>query len=114
MRVSDNSCAPRPGRTDRFVNRAGAWYFSSREGVWFGGYVSRFDAMLAAHLLFARVSQAVDATEVRQVMAHFTAVAAVPVVRVTHDAPSDAPQPARWRLPGWQRHGASSVAHAAR
>ena len=71
MRASDQIDLPLQKRSARFFEQDGQWYFRSREGIRFGGYPTSFDAELAAVLLFSRVNQAEDITEVWMVMTHF-------------------------------------------
>lgn len=104
MRASDTTAVTLQTRSARFFETDGQWYFNSREGIRFGGYASKFDAELAAHLLFARVSQADDAAEVRTLMVHFMRTPLVALARpaAATNTPA-APEQSRWQIPALRR-----------
>lgn len=103
MRASDTATVTLQTRSARFFEADGQWYFNSREGIRFGGYVSQFDAELAAHLLFVRVSQADDAAEVRTLMVHFMRTPLVALARPAMATMPIAPEQSRWQIPALRR-----------
>ena len=108
MRISDTPLIPRHKRSERFFAVDDQWYFNSREGIRFGGYATRFDAELGAHLMFVRISQADSAAEVHAVMAHFVSmplgVMLRPSAGVNHATTfPTALEPSRRSLPAFRR-----------
>ena len=112
MRTSDTTFLPSMKRTERFFEAENQWYFNSREGIRFGGYPTRFDAELGAHLLFVRVSQAETAGEAHAVMAQFVNTPLVALARSpapTNNAAGNAagnaaaPEQNRWQIPALRR-----------
>lgn len=83
MRANDLFVTELQPRTSRFFDDNGQWFFRTREGIRFGGYTSRFDAELAACLLFTRVSQADSDIEARTVIAEFAHAQPMPYARST-------------------------------
>ncbi len=81
MRIGDSGLSFPRNRQGRFESENSLWFFTSREGIRFGGFKSEFDAQLAACLLFTRISQAEDPSEVRTIMASFSQAPPVPVMR---------------------------------
>ena len=100
VRIGDSGLSFSGKRQGRFESESNLWFFTSREGIRFGGFHSQFDAQLAACLLFTRVSQADDPSEVRTIMASFSQAPPVPVSRtVTEVTRTDLPNAER---PTWQ------------
>ena len=100
MRIGDSGLSFPRKRQGRFESDNDLWFFTSREGVRFGGFNSQFDAQLAACLLFTRVSQAEDPSEIRTIMANFSQAPPVPVNRSVSAASKT--EPKNNERPTWQ------------